>query len=109
VVGAGGTWHQWADTGVLTLHVPSRPGLPPPSRGRAHAHFPLPHRSEARCPLGPLLFGLFIDGLEKRLNAMEGDAPPMLGLLAIHLLLYADDLTFMSHILAGLQKQLDVL
>jgi hypothetical protein len=31
------------------------------------------------CPLIPLLFGLFIVGLEKRLNALEGDAPPMLG------------------------------
>jgi hypothetical protein len=26
-----------------------------------------------------LLFGLFIDGLKKRLNALEGDTPPMLG------------------------------
>ncbi len=25
------------------------------------------------CPLSPLLFGLFIDGLEKRLNTLEGD------------------------------------
>jgi hypothetical protein len=31
------------------------------------------------CPLSPLLFGLFIDGLEKRLNVLEGDTPPMLG------------------------------
>jgi hypothetical protein len=31
------------------------------------------------CPLSPLLFGLFIDGIEKRLNALEGDTPPMLG------------------------------
>jgi hypothetical protein len=55
------------------------------------------------------LFGLFIDGLEKRLNALEGDAPPMLGQLAVCLLLYANDLALMSHILAGLEKQLDVL
>ncbi len=61
------------------------------------------------CPLSPLLFGLFIDGLEKRLNAMEGDAPPMLGQLVVCLLLYEDDLALMSHIPAGLQKQLDVL
>jgi len=60
------------------------------------------------CPLSPLLFGLFIDGLEKRLNALEGDAPPMLGQLAVRLLLYANDLALMSHTLAGLQKQLDV-
>jgi hypothetical protein len=61
------------------------------------------------CSLSPLLFGLFIDDLEKRLNALEGDAPPMLGQLAIRLLLYANDLALMSHTLAGLQKQLDVL
>jgi exonuclease III len=61
------------------------------------------------CPLSPLLFGLFIDGLEKRLNAMQGDAPPMLGELAVRLLLYADDLALMSHTRAGLQRQLDVL
>jgi hypothetical protein len=61
------------------------------------------------CPLSPLLFGLFIDGLEKRLNALEGDAPPMLGQLAFRLFLYADDLALMSHTPAGLQKQMDVL
>jgi hypothetical protein len=61
------------------------------------------------CPLSPLLFGLFIDGLEKQLNALEGDTPPMLGQLAVCLLLYADDLALMSHTPARLQKQLDVL
>jgi hypothetical protein len=50
-----------------------------------------------RCLLNPLLFGLFIDGLKKRLNALEGDAPPMLGQLDVCLLLYADDLALMSH------------
>jgi hypothetical protein len=55
------------------------------------------------------MFGLFIDGLEKRLNALEGDAPLMLGQLAVRLLLYADDLAPMPHTPAGLQKQLDVL
>jgi hypothetical protein len=54
------------------------------------------------CPLSSLLFGLFIDGLEKQLNALEGDAPPMLGQLAVCLLLYADDLALMSHIPTGL-------
>ncbi len=61
------------------------------------------------CPLSPLMFGLFIDGLEKWLNALEGDAPPMLGQLVVRLLLYADDLALMSHTPTGLQKQLDVL
>ncbi len=55
-------------------------------------------------PLSSLLFGLFIDGLEKRLNALEGDTPPMLGQLVVRLLLYADDLALMSHSPAGLQK-----
>ncbi len=54
------------------------------------------------CPLSSLLFGLFIDGLEKQLNALEGDAPPMLGHLAVRLLLYADNLALMSHTPAGL-------
>jgi hypothetical protein len=61
------------------------------------------------CPFSPLMFGLFIDGLEKQMNALEGDAPPMLGQLAVRLLLFADDLTLMSHTPAALQKQLDVL
>jgi hypothetical protein len=47
------------------------------------------------CPFNPFLFGLFIDGLEKRLNVLEGDTPPMLGQLAVRLLLYADDLALM--------------
>ncbi len=50
MAGAGGTWHQWADTVVFALHVSSRLGMPAPSRGGAHAHFPLLHRSEARMP-----------------------------------------------------------
>jgi hypothetical protein len=61
------------------------------------------------CPLSPLLFSLFINGLEKWLNALEGDTPPMLGQLVVHLLLYANDLALMSHTPARLQKQLDVL
>jgi len=61
------------------------------------------------CPLSPLMFGLFIDGLEKQLNALESDTPPMLGQLAVRLLLYVDDLALMSHTPVGLQKQLDVL
>jgi len=61
-------------------------------------------RVKQGCPLSPFLFGLFIDGLEKWLNALEGDTPPMLGQLAVCLLLYADDLALMSHTPAGLQK-----
>jgi hypothetical protein len=54
------------------------------------------------CPLSPLLFSFFIDGLEKRLNVLEGDTPPMLGQLAIRLLSYVDDLVLMSHTHVGL-------
>ncbi len=53
MAGVGGTWHQWADTGVLALHVQLRPSMPAPSRGVIHAHFPLPHQSEARMLLQP--------------------------------------------------------
>jgi len=48
-----GLGNQWADTGVLALHVLSRPSLPTPSKGGAHAHFPLPHRNEIRMPPQP--------------------------------------------------------
>jgi len=61
-------------------------------------------RVKQGCPFSPLLFGLFIDGLKKQLNALEGDTPPMLGQLAIRLLLYVDDLALMSHTPTGLQK-----
>ncbi len=66
-------------------------------------------RVKQGCPLSLFLFGLFIDGLEKQLNVLEGDTPLMLGQLVVRLFLYVDDLALMSHILAGLQKQLDVL
>jgi hypothetical protein len=61
------------------------------------------------CPLSPLLIGLFIDGLEKRLNALEGGTPLMLGQLVVRLLLYVNDLALMSHTPTGLHKHVDVL
>ncbi len=59
--------------------------------------------------LSPLLFGLYLDGLEKHLDALEGDSPPQLGDIIVKLLLYADDLALMSETPQGLQKQIDVL
>ncbi len=48
------------------------------------------------CPLSPLLFGLYLDGLDKHLDALDGDSPPQLVDIVIKLLLYADDLALMS-------------
>jgi hypothetical protein len=47
------------------------------------------------CPLSPLLFGLYLDGLEKHLDALDGDSPPQLADTVIKLLLYANDLALM--------------
>jgi len=48
------------------------------------------------CPLSPLLFGLYLDGLEKHLDALDGDNPPQLTDIVVKLLLYANDLALMS-------------
>jgi hypothetical protein len=61
------------------------------------------------CPLSPLLFGLYIDALDLRIDALAGDDGPDLAGTAVKLLLYADDLVLMSKSLRGLQKQLDEL
>jgi len=60
------------------------------------------------CPLSPLLFGLYLDALEGRLDGRECDA---LTLADVHvwLLLFADDLTLTSESEVGLQQQLDAL
>ncbi len=61
------------------------------------------------CPLNPLLFGLYLDGLEKHLDALDGDNPPQLADIVVKLLLYADALALMLETPQGLQKQIDVL
>jgi hypothetical protein len=61
------------------------------------------------CPLSPLLFGLYLDGLEKHLDALDGDSPLQLVDIVVKLLLYADDLALMSETPQGLQKQIDAL
>jgi hypothetical protein len=61
------------------------------------------------CPLNPLFFGLYLDGLEKHLDALDGDNPPQLVDIIVKLLLYADDLALMSETPQGLQIQIDAL
>ncbi len=61
------------------------------------------------CPLSPLLFGLYLDGLEKHLDALDGDSPPQLADIVVKLLLYANDLALMSETPQGLHKQIDAL
>ncbi len=61
------------------------------------------------CPLSPLLFGFYLDGLEKHLDALDGDSSPQLTDIVVKLLLYADDLALMSETPQRLQKQIDVL
>jgi hypothetical protein len=61
------------------------------------------------CPLSPLLFGLYLDGLEKHLDALDGNSPPQLVDIVVKLLLYANDLALMSETPQGLHKQIDVM
>jgi hypothetical protein len=60
------------------------------------------------CPFSPLLFGLYLDALEGRLDGRECDA---LTLANVHiwLLLFVNDLVLTSESEVGLQQQLDTL
>jgi hypothetical protein len=60
------------------------------------------------CLLNPLLFGLYLDALEGRLDGRECDAPSLAN-VHIWLLLFADDLALTSKLEVGLQRQLDAL
>jgi hypothetical protein len=73
------------------------------------ARFPCGIGVKQGCPLSPLLFGLYFDGLEKHLDALEGDNPPQLADTIVKLMLYADDLALMSETPQRLQKQINVL
>jgi hypothetical protein len=60
------------------------------------------------CPFNPLLFGLYLDALEGRLDSKECDAPTLAD-VHVWLLLFADDLALTSESKVGLQQQLDAL
>jgi hypothetical protein len=60
------------------------------------------------CPLNPLLFGLYLDALEWRLDGRKCDAPT-LAYVHVWLLLFVDDLALISKSEVGLQQQLDAL
>jgi hypothetical protein len=60
------------------------------------------------CPFNPLLFGLYLDALEGRLDDKECDAPALTN-VHIWLLFFADDLVLTTESEVGLQQQLDTL
>ena len=61
------------------------------------------------CPASPLLFGLYLDELERLLeNASDIDAPRIADIL-LAILLFANDIALFSYSTSGLQKQLDIL
>jgi hypothetical protein len=60
------------------------------------------------CPLNPLLFGLYLDALEGRLDGKECDAPTLAD-VHVWLLLFTDDLALTLELEVGLQQQLDAL
>jgi hypothetical protein len=59
-------------------------------------------------PLSPLLFGLYLDALEGRMDGRECDALTLAD-LHLWLLFFANDLVLMSESKVGLQQQLDTL
>ena len=62
------------------------------------------------CPLGPLLFSLYLDELESLLEeASEENDCPRLAEMLIAVLLFADDIALFSYSQKGLQRQLDIL
>jgi hypothetical protein len=60
------------------------------------------------CPLNPLLFGLYLDALEKRLDSKECNAPALAD-MHVWLLLFAYDLALTLESEVGVKQQLDAL
>ena len=60
------------------------------------------------CPLSLTLFGLYVDEVSDHIER-EGDRRAQLAGTWVPLLLYADNIVFISHSLEGMQRHLDVL
>ncbi len=60
------------------------------------------------CLLSPLLFGLYLDALEGRLDNKECDTPTLVD-VHVWLLFFANDLTLTLESKVGLQQQLNTL
>jgi len=60
-------------------------------------------------PLSPLLFGLFIDRIEKTFANFLPEGGVQMGCLLVQVLLYADDLVLLAETPAELQRLLDLL
>ena len=72
------------------------------------AHFDSTMGVKQGCPMSPTLFGLYIDQLEHHLQSHDQDAPKLLD-TKVPILLYADDIVFLSQSPSGLQKRLNIL
>ncbi len=66
----------------------------------------MPTRCEVRLSFQSLLFGLYLDALNGRLDDKKCDAPALAGM---HVFFFADDLALTLESEVGLQQQLDVL
>ena len=60
-----------------------------------------------RCPLSPLLFGLYLDGLQKFLEDTNLTHAPCLNGKHVPVLLYADNLALLSHSREGFHELLN--
>lgn len=109
MAGATRDMRDTQDAKLPTVHVCNRQrmGL---QRRRPHRHRPSTMRMKQGFPLSPLLFGIYLDfqnGLQNFLKILEAaeslDAPCPNG-KTVPVLLYADDLSLLSHSREKLQK-----